>query len=49
MKTLEELKNMKKEELQFYINFNISPFIDTKKKKQELIDIIVNLQGIKEV
>lgn len=48
MKTLNELKTMNKEELQFYISFNISPFIDTKKKKQELINIIVCLQGVKE-
>ena len=49
MKTYEELQKMKKEDLQFYINVNISPFIDTKKKKQELINIIVALQGVKEV
>lgn len=47
MKTLNELKAMNKEELQVYISLNISPFIDTKKKKQELIDIICILQGVK--
>lgn len=46
MTKLEELQKKTKSELAFYINFNISPFIDTKKKtKQELINIILMLKG----
>lgn len=43
MKKYEELKKMKKEDLQFYISFNISPFINVKRKKDELIRLICAL------
>ncbi len=42
--TFEELKKWTKEELIFWININISPFINTKKRKEELIQIILTFQ-----
>lgn len=48
MKTYRQLQKMSKQDLQFYINLNISPFINVKKKKQDLINIIVAILGVKE-
>ncbi len=42
--TYEELKTWTKADLAFWININISPRIDTKKKKEELIQIILTFQ-----
>ena len=42
--TYEELKKWKKEDLSFWIHINISPFINVKRKKEELISLILQLQ-----